>query len=51
MKLLVINPGSTSTKIALFEGTQSVYVKTVRHDVPTINLFPQSLPSWTSGWT
>ncbi len=40
MKLLVINPGSTSTKIALFEGTQSVYVKTVRHDVPTIQSFP-----------
>lgn len=31
-RILVINPGSTSTKIAIFEGEQEVYSETLRHD-------------------
>ncbi|MFZ5633775.1 MAG: butyrate kinase [Bacillota bacterium] len=31
MKILVINPGSTSTKIAVFEQQKCVYQSTVRH--------------------
>ncbi len=30
-KILVINPGSTSTKVAVFEGRNSVFLKTIRH--------------------
>jgi Butyrate kinase len=31
MKILVINPGSTSTKIAVFDDESSVLEKTIRH--------------------
>lgn len=31
-KVLTINPGSTSTKIALFEGEECLYTKNVSHD-------------------
>jgi butyrate kinase len=31
-KVLAINPGSTSTKIALFEGEQVIYTQNVSHD-------------------
>ena len=30
--ILVINPGSTSTKIAIFDGDKEVFSKTLRHD-------------------
>ena len=30
-RVLVINPGSTSTKLALFCGTEKVFDKTLRH--------------------
>lgn len=33
MKILAINPGSTSTKIAVYEDKVSVWVHTIRHDV------------------
>ena len=32
LRNLVINPGSTSTKIALFDGNKIVFVKTIIHD-------------------
>ncbi|PKM52049.1 MAG: butyrate kinase [Firmicutes bacterium HGW-Firmicutes-7] len=31
-KLLIINPGSTSTKVAIFENESEIYSKTIRHD-------------------
>ncbi len=31
-KLFTINPGSTSTKIAMFENDQRVFATTVSHD-------------------
>jgi butyrate kinase len=31
-KILVINPGSTSTKIAVYEGTRSVFMKIIIHE-------------------
>ncbi len=31
LKSLVINPGSTSTKIAVYENEKSVFLKTIRH--------------------
>ncbi|MGE5479145.1 MAG: butyrate kinase [Chloroflexota bacterium] len=33
MKILTINPGSTSTKIAVFEDLTSIFEKTLRHSV------------------
>lgn len=31
IQILAINPGSTSTKIAVFEGTTPVFIQTIRH--------------------
>jgi len=33
MKLLIINPGSTSTKIGVFENETSIYENTLRHSI------------------
>ena len=40
MKILTINPGSTSTKIALFDDLEVIFNKTLRHDTDTITGFP-----------
>lgn len=42
-KVLTINPGSTSTKIALFEGENCLFSKNVSHDAKELDKF-QSLP-------
>lgn len=39
-KVLTINPGSTSTKIALFEGENCLYSKNVSHDAGELDKFP-----------
>lgn len=39
-KILTINPGSTSTKIAVFENEQEVFSKTLRHSSEEIGQFP-----------
>ena len=36
MKILSINPGSTSTKIALYEDLQPIFVQTLRHSAEEI---------------
>ena len=33
MRILAINPGSTSTKISVFEDLKEIFTKTLRHDV------------------
>ncbi|NRG46498.1 butyrate kinase [Bacillus sp. CRN 9] len=38
-RILVINPGSTSTKIGVFDNDSSVFEKTLRHDTDVINKF------------
>lgn len=38
-KILVINPGSTSTKIAVFENEKSVLLKTLRHPIEKMDEF------------
>ncbi len=38
-RILVINPGSTSTKIALFANEISIFEKTIRHDTEFIQSF------------
>ena len=36
-KILAINPGSTSTKIAVFEAETCIFKQTIRHSTKTIN--------------
>ncbi|TKD70047.1 butyrate kinase [Pseudalkalibacillus hwajinpoensis] len=38
-RLLVINPGSTSTKIGVFDNERAVFEKSLRHDTNEINQF------------
>jgi butyrate kinase len=38
-RILVINPGSTSTKIGVFDNEMSILEKTIRHDSEIINRF------------
>ncbi|WP_129600191.1 butyrate kinase [Anaerophilus nitritogenes] len=38
-KILTINPGSTSTKIAVFENETSIFEKTLRHSSDEINQY------------
>ncbi len=38
-RVLAINPGSTSTKIAVFDDHKSVFVETLRHDAEKISSF------------
>ena len=40
MKLLVINPGSTSTKVSLFEDEKSVFERSLFHDSSVLLKFP-----------
>ncbi len=39
-RILVINPGSTSTKIGVFDNDLSIFEKTIRHNTDKINEFP-----------
>ncbi len=39
--VLVINPGSTSTKIAVFEDEEGVALKTLRHSIEELKTFPR----------
>ncbi len=38
-KILIINPGSTSTKIAVFEGEKEIFNKTIRHAAEELKPF------------
>ncbi len=38
-KILVINPGSTSTAIAVFQGEKELFHKTIRHSLEELNKF------------
>ena len=38
-KILAINPGSTSTKIAVYQNNQSVFLKTIRHNSGELSSF------------
>ena len=39
MKILVINPGSTSTKIAVFAGGEPLFTETIRHEASELARF------------
>ncbi|RLQ98294.1 butyrate kinase [Falsibacillus albus] len=38
-RILVINPGSTSTKIGVFDNEKDIFEKTIRHEADEINTF------------
>ncbi|WP_217222737.1 butyrate kinase [Desertibacillus haloalkaliphilus] len=38
-KILAINPGSTSTKLALYEGDQEIFRTSIKHDENDLNTF------------
>ena len=41
MKILVINPGSTSTKIAVYENETPLLVSNIKHTVEELSVYPQ----------
>ena len=43
MRIFVINPGATSTKIAIFEEETAVFSKTITHDADALAPFSQVL--------
>jgi butyrate kinase len=45
-KLLVINPGSTSTKVAVFEDENCVLSSTVKHSTQELNLYPRIIDQY-----
>jgi butyrate kinase len=45
-RLLVINPGSTSTKVAVYEDEQPLFVETLRHSSREISAFPHILDQY-----
>ena len=50
-KILVINPGSTSTKIAVYEDEKPVFVESVEHDQASLAPYPTIYDQfeWRSG--
>ncbi|MCD8310471.1 MAG: butyrate kinase, partial [Prevotellaceae bacterium] len=41
MRILAINPGSTSTKIAVYEEETPLFVENIRHSAEEIATFPR----------
>lgn len=48
-KILAINPGSTSTKIAIFEDETEKFVKNIKHSAEEIAKFVAWLHNSNSG--
>lgn len=46
MKILTINPGSTSTKIAVFEDTTLLFDSTLRHTVDELSIYPSIIDQY-----
>lgn len=40
IRILAINPGSTSTKIAVYIGSNPVFIQTIRHSMEELEKFP-----------
>jgi butyrate kinase len=45
-RLLVINPGSTSTKIAVYEDDQPLFIEALRHSSQDISAYPHVLDQY-----
>ncbi len=46
-QILVINPGSTSTKFALFEGTSPVFIQTIHHTKEELEDYPKMIDQFS----
>ena len=44
--ILAINPGSTSTKISIFEGTKEIFTKTLRHSNEELAPYPNVIDQY-----
>ena len=42
MRILVINPGSTSTKVAVYEDERPVLLRNIRHTAEELRAYPTS---------
>lgn len=55
MKVLIINPGATSTKIAVFDEEEQLFKKSIDHSAQELDRFDRSLTRRTSArrpfWT
>lgn len=45
-KILSINPGSTSTKIAVYEDEKIVYLNTIRHSTDELSIYPNIIDQY-----
>jgi len=45
-RILIINPGSTSTKIGVFDNDVSIFEKTIRHESEIINSFSKIIDQY-----
>ncbi|WP_066060707.1 butyrate kinase [Neobacillus soli] len=45
-RILIINPGSTSTKIGVFDNDISILEKNIRHDAEEVNAFPSIIDQY-----
>ncbi len=45
-KILVINPGSTSTKIAVFENDKAIYSKNIKHKAEELAPYPKLIDQY-----
>ena len=48
--LLIINPGSTSTKVSIFEDEESVFERSLFHDANVLLQFPDLAPADFRPW-
>jgi butyrate kinase len=39
-RILAINPGSTSTKIAVYQGSKSIFLKNIKHTADDLKPYP-----------
>ncbi|RXT13813.1 butyrate kinase [Ammoniphilus sp. CFH 90114] len=47
IRLLVINPGSTSTKIGIYDNEKCIIEETLRHDAETLDPFPRIMDQYS----
>lgn len=45
-RILVINPGSTSTKIGVFDNERSILEKTIRHDTEALRAYKKIIDQY-----
>ncbi len=46
-RILAINPGSTSTKIAVYQGSKSIFLKNINHTAEDLKPYPNIIDQFT----